>query len=141
MLVNEKINYKNLSVSHKRIKKNTTLFDLYNPLNFILDVEVRDACEYFKEMFKNDTDPFEEIKTYIENSNLTKDDIKLFYIRMYYPSFYFDKYEDIIENDDNEEELLDIIEKTDEYERLLNKIYYFLINYSELPFVEWIKKT
>ena len=35
-------------VCHKRIGVNSTLFDLYNPLNLIIDTRVRDIAEYFK---------------------------------------------------------------------------------------------
>ena len=43
-------------VAHKRISNNDTLFDLYNPLNLIIDSKVRDAAEYFKNSFFNGKD-------------------------------------------------------------------------------------
>ena len=38
----------NLVLTHKRIRGNSTLYDLYDPFNFVIDHKVRDAAEYFK---------------------------------------------------------------------------------------------
>ena len=46
-LSEEKMNT-NLSVTHRRIGANSTLFDLYNPLNLVIDYKVRDIAEYIK---------------------------------------------------------------------------------------------
>ena len=40
-------------VTHRRIGVNSTLFDLYNPLNLIIDFKVRDISEYIKNAFFN----------------------------------------------------------------------------------------
>ena len=40
-----------LTISHKRITNQTTLFDLYNPLELIIDLNVRDVAEYIKFKF------------------------------------------------------------------------------------------
>ena len=50
-----------VSVSHKRIGKNSTLYDLYNPLNLIIDYKARDAAEYFKDLFIQKENIFEEV--------------------------------------------------------------------------------
>lgn len=140
-MVNNKLNYNELVIAHKRITKDNTLYDLYNPLNFIIDFKIRDASEYFKELFKNDINPLEQIKLYIENSNLNNQDYLIFYIRMFYPSFYFDLYETIIENNDDDDKLKKIINKSLEYEKLLKEITIYLKKYINLPEIEWIKKT
>ena len=67
-----------LCISHNRIKKNTTLFDLYNPFNFIIDSNMRDIAEYFK-------DNSSDIENYIKNSKLTQDELRLLFIRILYP--------------------------------------------------------
>ena len=51
-LSEEKMNT-NLSVTHRRIGANSTLFDLYNPLNLVIDYKVRDIAEYIKDVFFN----------------------------------------------------------------------------------------
>lgn len=139
LLVNTKLTNITLSICHNRIRKNDTLFDLYNPFNFIIDSKVRDAAEYFKEQFKYN-DPYESIIEYLEYNNLTDDEIRLFYIRMFYPSFYFDLYEEIISSSKEEKEIKKIIDKAEEYELLLKKLYIYINNKIALPEIEWIKK-
>lgn len=141
MLVNQKQVYNELVIAHKRITKDNTLYDLYNPLNFIIDYKVRDASEYFKDLFKNNINPLDNIKTYIETSNLNTQDYINFYIRMFYPSFYFDLYETIIEKNQNDEELKIIISKITQYEVLLKELTLYLKKYINIPEIEWIKKT
>lgn len=141
LLTTTNIKYSELSIAHKRIKKNNTLFDLYNPLNFIIDFKVRDSCEYFKERFKNNINIIGEINNYLQFANLNSDEIKMFFIRMIYPSFYFDLYEKIITGEEKEEKIIEIIDRVDEYEELLKNIYYTVLNYTEFPEVEWLKKT
>ena len=45
-----------IGISHKRITKDATLFDLYNPLNLIIDYKVRNIAEYLKDAFFKDED-------------------------------------------------------------------------------------
>ena len=138
-LINEKINNNIFSICHNRVKRNNTLFDLYNPFNFIIDTRIRDVTEYFKEMFYIE-DPYDYIIEYIKYNNLSNDELKLLYIRMLYPSYYFDLYEDIINKNKDEKELEKIIKKVNEYELLLKKIYIYINNIVKLPDIEWIKK-
>lgn len=133
-------------VAHTRITQDDTLFDLYNPLNLIIDSKVRDACEYFKSCFFNTNGPLEEemlfddIKYYIQNNRLTVDECLLFLGRMIYPSYYFDIYEVILQNNDKEKSLLKIISKVDEYEYLLQQIYLYLRTIMNVPEIEWLEK-
>lgn len=126
---------------HRRIKKNMTLFDLYNPLNIVVDSKIRDVSEYFKDCFLEDEDIFIEIRKYLIENNLSEEEMRLFFIRMMYPSFYFDKYDEIMKNDRGEEEIKKIILSIDSYEELLRNIYLFIGNYIIMPSIEWIKKT
>lgn len=130
----------NLNVSHKRIKTDDTLYDLYNPMNLLIDYNVRDAVEYFKNLFLIKKNVLEDIIEYFQYQYFTSYDYLLFFVRMFYPSFYFDLYEQIIENNDNEEKILDIIEKTPSYEKLIKDLYNYLSNYINMPDIEWIKK-
>jgi len=120
-----------LCISHNRIKKNTTLFDLYNPFNFIIDSNMRDIAEYFKDNSSN-------IENYIKNSKLTQDELRLLFIRILYPSYYFDIYEEIIENNINEEEIKKI--NINEYEKLIKKTYILLKDICLLPDIDWLIK-
>ena len=135
-----KIDYKYYSVQHRRIKYNDTLFDLYNPLNFVIDLKIRDISEYFKEQFIYYDNVFNDIKEYLIRNNLSTYECLMFFIRMLYPSFYFDLYEEIIEERKQEKNLLNIIDKTNNYQLLLKNIYLFLNNYIPVPEIEWLKK-
>lgn len=133
--------YDVFSVAHQRIHYNDTLFDFLNPLNFVIDYKVRDACEYFKEKFVNNQNILNDIIKYLSNKNLNLYEILLFYIRMFYPSFYFDRYEYIINNQEDDYQMKNLIELADSYEKLLKDLYRFLSNYIRMPDIEWIKKT
>lgn len=134
-----------LTIAHKRIKNNYTLFELYNPLNFIVDLKIRDASEFFKERFfkieNTEKKIFEEIRQYLTYSNLTVNETIMFFIRMFFPSFYFDLYEDIITEGLNENELLRIIDRINEYEELLKELYLYLKQYINIPDIEWLIKN
>lgn len=139
LLANNNIKDISLCICLDRIKKNNNLFDLYNPFNFIIDMKVRNTSEYFKEMFIYE-DPYFKIIDYINYGNLSDDELKLFYIRMFYPSFYFDTYEKIINGDIEEIEINKIVDKAYDYQLLLKKLYIYINNITSLPEIEWIKK-
>lgn len=130
-----------LIVSHRRITYNSSLQDLYNPLNLIIDIRVRDMAEYFKSIFFKNENILNEIKLYVQNANLTREELYLFYVRMCYPTFYFDLYEEIINDKKEDKELLYIINKVDNYQELLKDLYWFLKTMINLPDIEWIIKT
>lgn len=140
LFVNTSLNDYNLVVSHKRIKVNSTTYDLYNPLNLTIDYKARDAAEYFKDLYLQKQDIFEDIINYFNYNYLSTYDCFIFFIRMFYPSFYFDAYEEVLSGKMEEEKLKEIIKKTNHYESLLKKIYFYLSNYMNLPDIEWIKK-
>ena len=129
------------TVSHKNIYSNMTLYELYNPLNFIVDLKIRDISEYFKKKFFENKYIYDEINYYLKYSNLTEYDIKMFFVRMIYPSFYFELYEKIIDGSENEKNILKIISKTDDYEIFIKNLYNIIKNYVILSEIEWLKKT
>lgn len=131
----------NLIISHRRITTESTLQDLYNPLNIIIDSKVRDICEYFKHGLFYSKVNFSEMKDYLINSSLSRDELYIFYVRMLYPSFYFDLYEQIISGVKEDKELIKIISKISYYQKLLQDLYLFLKPYTDLPDIEWIIKT
>lgn len=133
------INYNYLlCVSHIRIKKDYTLYDLYNPLEFIIDNRVRDYSEYFKQKYFDKKIDYFNIKNYLLKSNLVLDEMKLFFSRMMFPTMYFDLYEDIVIDGISENELIPLITKVNDYELLIKKIYYLLFNYRIVDVIEWL---
>ena len=137
LLSNLSFDKTSIGVCHNRIKSNYTLFDLYNPFNFVIDYSVRDTAEYIKELFINE-DPYLLIENYIKYNNLSNSEISLFFIRLLYPSFYFDLYEEIIENNIDDNKIIDFIKKADEYELLLKKTYTLIKSICPFPEIEWL---
>lgn len=127
-----------LYLTHKRINTHSTYYDLYNPFNMILDTKVRDICDYFKDIFINDKEM--HIRDYIEKNQLTENEKKLFFIRIIYPSFYFDIYEEIMAGSE-ESKINKLLYKIDKYELLLRELMNY-INQEKMiiPNVEWLKK-
>lgn len=140
LLNNLNIIENNNFVAHRRINYNMTLFELYNPLNYIIDSKSRDISEYIKSKLILTNDIVEEIKENLHYLNLTNDEILLFYIRMFYCSFYFDQYEKIIEHKEKEDSIVKIINNTKNYELILKDISNYLGFYINIPDIEWIKK-
>ena len=141
MLLNNVETTKNpLVVGHKRINRNTSYFELYNPLNFIVDCKARNISEYIKDLYIYEKITIEEAKKYLERSNLNSDELYMFFVRLFYPSFYFDVYDDIILNQKDEKELEEVIKRIPKYETLIKEMYLYLKNYISIPDIEWIIK-
>ena len=139
-MINNNQNNKTI-ISHKRINYNSTLYDLYNPLNLIVDYKVRDPAEYFKSLFLVKENIFEDIIYYFNQNYLTGYECLMFFNRMLYPSFYFDIFENIIEYGKETEKLDIVISKNKDYEDLIIKIYNYLSHNINIPDIEWLKKT
>lgn len=131
----------NLVVCHKRIKNNEGLIDLYNPLNFILDNRTRDLSEYIKDKFFFDRYDVNEAKNDILKFNLNYNLLPLLFIRLLFPSYYFDYYEDVVAGKKNENILIKIVEKNNSYLIFWRDLYYFFNANNKLPEIEWIIKT
>ena len=64
----------------------------------------------------------------------------MFFARLLYPSYYFDIYEDIMNNQGDEEKLIPILSKVNDYENFLKKAYEEISKYSSLERVDWLLK-
>ncbi len=137
ILLNEKKEITN-AVAHKRISCNETILEFYNPLNYIFDVKVRDAAEYFKNKLLIDKNIINDIKNYLITSKLNENEVYYFFVRMFYPSFYFDCYEDIINGKVDEYKIKEVIEITPFYEKLLKELYQYLKMYIQIPEIDWL---
>lgn len=129
-----------LSLSHRRILYSDTTYNLYNPLNVVFDLRIRDVCEYFKSCFFNNQDILNEVRMYLYYNKLDYNESCFFLARMLFPTYYFDIYEKIINNEIDESKLNSIISKVKEYELFLKNIYLFLKNSVNIPDIEWLAK-
>lgn len=129
-------------ISHKKIRFNYTLEDLYNPLNIIYDYRVRDVAEYIKRaFFVNNKFVWEELKVFFRDAMITVFEAKLLIARLLYPSFYFEMYNDILIDNAEEKILIDIISRIDDYETYLGNVIGFVAHYYNLEEIEWLKKN
>lgn len=127
-------------LSHRRINYPCMEYEFYNPLDYIFDIQVRDVSEYLKSMFfytdRNHT--IKELKNYLLSTRLSNYEANMLYARLLYPTYYFDIYEKVIEDLKEESELLDIINKVDEYELFLKEAYFELSRMHKIEQINWI---
>ena len=65
----------------------------------------------------------------------------MLYARLLYPSYYFDIYEDIMNNNGDEEKLIPIINKVNDYQEFLKNAYFEISKYTNLEKIDWIIKN
>lgn len=119
------INYNNThkTISHLRVKNNELFLDYYNPLNILIDYDIRDYAEYIKSKLLITDNIDNDINYILNNANLSIDDIKLFYARLMFPTLYFDKVEEILIDKKDEKELEVYIENIQIYINMLKDVY------------------
>lgn len=130
-----------ISLSHKRVSFPNMKENYMNPLLFIFDLQIRDIAEYIKSaFFKNETDAKIEFKAFLNMNKRTRYEYQMFYARLLYPSYYFDIYEQIMNNQENEERLIPIIEKNTNYENFLQEVFIEICKIIPIDKVEWLDK-
>lgn len=134
------MNNKSLVVCHKRIKKQSGSFEFYNPLNFVIDNRTRDICEYIKDCFFNDSLDIYELKSYFNINNFSKNEYVYFFARLLFPTYYFDIYDEIINNGNSEDDIIPFLQKIDKYEMFLFNIYKFIVYEKKVQLepIEWL---
>jgi len=125
---------KELYISHKRLSYE----DFYNPTNIIIDIKERDYAEYLKLIFFNKEYLTLDIKEILNKFKLTKESSIKIISRLLYPSYYFDIYEKLIVNESYLKELKNIVNRIDEYEKYIKKIYTLINQSIELPNIDWL---
>lgn len=129
-----------ISLAHRRIFFPNYAINYYNPLSFVFDLEVRDIAEYLKSLFfcGDSEETNEELISYLKISNLNAYDYNMLYARLLYPSYYFDVYDEVMNKDRKEEDLIKIISKNQEYELFLKKAYLEISKYAPLEKIDWL---
>lgn len=128
-------------ISHDIISLDDTVYSLYNPLNIIIDHKARDIAEYIKiSFFKDNFRVFEELDEYFKHNYYSFYGISLLIARILYPSFYFDLYDNIVNNKINESEILKITSRINDYENYLRDVFIYFKKYYNVKEVEWIAR-
>lgn len=128
------------SISHKRIYHDENLFDFYNPLSYIIDIKVRDTAEFFKSRIFVSNNLFLEIQNYLSQARLSDKEMYYFFIRMLYPTFYFDYYEKIMDGELDEYKIKEVLNVTSKYENTLKMLYNFLKKYIKIQEIDWLNR-
>ena len=125
-----------IGISHKRIIKDATLFDLYNPLNLIIDYKVRNIAEYLKDAFFKDEDVNYILNIVFKNFWFDKLNLSLLVARLLYPSYYFDLFEEIIDKELDENIVFSLTKKSSKYEEFIDLI----IKNCNLQNLQWLSR-
>ena len=125
-----------IGISHKRITKDATLFDLYNPLNLIIDYKVRNIAEYLKDAFFKDEDVNYILNIVFKNFWFDKLNLSLLVARLLYPSYYFDLFEEIIDKGLDENIVFSLTKKSSKYEEFIDLI----IKNCNLQNLQWLSR-
>ena len=129
-------------ISHNTILIDDSAYSLYDPLNIIIDHKSRDIAEYIKtSFFKDNYKIFDELDEYFKHNYYSFYGINLLISRILYPSFYFELYDNIINKEKNESELLKITSRINEYENYLEEIFNYFHKYYNIKDINWLKKN
>lgn len=142
---NTNFKYKNvldyrIVLSHRRVYFPNYKLNYLNPLSFIFDLEVRDIAEYLKSMFfnKNEEYVLEELSSYLKVRRLSIYEYQMLFARLLYPTYYFDNYEAVMNKNVDEEVLVKIIKRCNDYEIFLKKAYLEISKYAKIDKIDWI---
>lgn len=119
---------------HKRINRE----DYDNPFNMTFDYRARDISGYLKYLFLNKKYFDFDFVSFFKQANLNRLDLILVYGRLLFPSFYFDRYDDIINNNSDPKKIKSIISRSEEYEYFLKMIYTKVNSIVAIPRVDWL---
>lgn len=127
-----------LTLSHRRIFFPNYKLNFYNPLNYIFDLEIRDIAEYIKTDFFYGTEAYLDLKTFLNSVRLSNYSYQMFYARLLYPSYYFDIYDKIMNKQKDQQAMLNIISKSQDYEMFLRKAYLEISKYAKIDKIPWL---
>lgn len=126
-------------VCHKRLEVNTDLLEFLNPLNFVIDYKERDLGDYLKSYIINEKYTFDKLKSILNTLSHDKNDVSRFISRIMFPSFYFDLYEKIIINEEDDKEILFLYNKINNYEEFLKFVFKYYKTLG-IPYLTWLIK-
>lgn len=138
-LLNE-VNQDNLVLAHQRLSYTDTIFDLYNPMNFIFDYKERDWMEYWKSKIWSEDYDIKEFEAFIKILPIKESEYFLLLARAFYPTFYFDQYEKIMNHQENEMVLNLFLNNIEKYEDFLSFLYLYIQSKILLPDMPWLTK-
>ena len=125
--------------SHRRINYDDNMDMLFNPINIVIDNRTRDISEFLKSNYINGFITLDDTFIIIERINFEYDESLLLLARLLYPSYYFDLYDKIIQEQIPENKIDDYIKKNVYYETFVKSMYKYLRYKYNIPEIEWLE--
>ena len=128
----------NLFLVQKRIEYPNTSINYYNPITLVADYKVREVAEYLKSCFFNSKSKDEINDFFSTNLTFSNEEYNLLFVRLLYPSYYFDELSEVLERNKDENCLLKYIEKSHEFEKFLKKCLEEFSRHANMIKIEWL---
>ena len=138
---NFSIDEKIVAVVHNRMKYPCYLIDYNNPLNFVVDYNIRDIAEYIKSYVMSNDYDLDNVLIMLSRLNVNNLMFNLLYSRLLYPTFYFDIYDKIILEDGNDSDIVVILNRVDDYFEMLRSVYNRFNRKYNMFNIEWLNKN
>lgn len=129
-----------VGIVHNRMNYPCYLVDYNNPLNLVIDYNIRDIAEYIKAYLLSNEYELNNVLLLLERLNVNNLMFNLLYSRLMYPTFYFDIFDKIILEDGKDNDIVDILNMVDKYLDMLNKVYLKFKDRYNMLNVEWLNK-
>ena len=129
-----------VGIVHNRMNYPCYLIDYNNPLNLVIDYNIRDIAEYIKAYLLSNEYELNNVLLLLERLNVNNLMFNLLYSRLMYPTFYFDIFDKIILEDGKDNDIVDILNMVDKYLDMLNKVYLKFKDRYNMLNVEWLNK-
>lgn len=127
-------------LSHRRINYPNYKLNFLNPISFIFDLEVRDIASFIKSSFFAGEDALNYLSSVLRVNQFSIYSLQMLYARLIYPTYYFDVYDKVMNQKLEQEKIIPIIEKADDYEKFLKQAYLEISKYAPIERIEWILK-
>lgn len=113
------------AIQHRRIYYPNIWLNYGNPLSVIVDLPERDVAEYIKYyfFFGNIYDVYNDFNYLINVNKYNKKSWEIFFSRLLFPTYYFDLFEKTIMDGVNQDKLMRVIDRVDQYELFLKHCY------------------
>ncbi len=139
-VINKKDKLNGISLSHERVNCFDTLYDFYNPINFVIDKKTRDVAEYLKSLFFNKKVDTTYIKNIITSVNYSRVEYIQLVSRVMFPTFFFDSFEQLALSEISNVQILQMYDSTIDYEMFIDFVI-SVINKTkkvDIPAVKWM---
>lgn len=132
------LNGASVGIQHKRLYGKNYEINYCNPINMLIDYDVRDIGEYAKFAFFSGDLSENVFFDFVDEMKLSEVMMNLLYVRMLFPTYYFDCYEKLVNEEENENILLNVINKANDFELFLRKFYLRYGREYNLRKIDWL---